>query len=335
MAKILVRPLKGASFEVEMESTDKVEDFKRRIASLRPEFPADLLKLLHAGKVLEDGTSISEYCIKPGGFVVVMVGKPKAPVAASAGSGASAPGSDTQAVCALGSPPPTVQPPPGSSSAPIAAVVSAPAGSASNDSTVAQLCEMGFPRGQVEHCLRAAFGNPDRAVEYLMTGIPASARSSSRSRSPRAANRGHGHGEHHGHGDDGDGHGGHGDDNGGHSCEGHDCSGHVHGDAQARGHGHEAGHGDSHSDLPLDPVAAMLAAAQSFQGGGGEADDGDEGDEGEDDELDGANAVQMAEADQAAVERLAALGFSADQALEAYVACDKKEELAANYLLGD
>ena len=36
------------------------------------------------------------------------------------------------------------------------------------EALIGQLMEMGFPRDQSERALRAAFGNPDRAVDYLM-----------------------------------------------------------------------------------------------------------------------------------------------------------------------
>lgn len=57
--------------------------------------------------------------------------------------------------------------------APAAAPAAAPvAAAAPNAEHVRQLTEMGFPEDQVTAALRAAMGNPDVAVEFLMTGIP-------------------------------------------------------------------------------------------------------------------------------------------------------------------
>lgn len=52
------------------------------------------------------------------------------------------------------------------------AVAEAPSSDELNAS-VRQLCDMGFPEDQVRAALQAAFNNADRAVEYLMNGIPA------------------------------------------------------------------------------------------------------------------------------------------------------------------
>jgi len=294
MTKVAIRPLKGDPFEVEVEPEEKVEDLKKRIATLKPDFPADLQKLLHAGKILTDGSVVSEYGIKPGGFIVMMVSKASQPKPTTPQATTPV----TPALNPTAAPNPT--PPPGLG-------VQA---NAINESAVRQLCEMGFPREQVEKCLRAAFNNADRAVEYLTSGIP---ESQARSRSPPPTSHGH-HQDTQGH----SGHSGHGEGEVGHTC-GDDCSGHGHGDVHGDAHGH--GHATGEAN---DPIQAMLAAAQNTEGHGDGNDQNDPMDEG--------NAVTLTAAEQEAVTRLTALGFSEEQALEAYLVCDRKEEIAANYL---
>ena len=46
----------------------------------------------------------------------------------------------------------------------------------------------------------------------------------------------------------------------------------------------------------------------------------------------GAHQISVTEEERDAIERLVRLGFTQDQAIQAYFACDKNEELAANFL---
>jgi len=155
--QLTLKPLKGDNFTVEVDPEDTVEDVKKKVAALK-DIPADSQKLIYSGKILADTQIVKDLDIKPESFIVCMVTKAKAPAAAPATAPAA-------------TPTPAPGPAPTAPDATAQASSAVVAGGAAED-TIKQLVDMGFGRPEVERCLAAAFGNPDRAVEYLMNGIP-------------------------------------------------------------------------------------------------------------------------------------------------------------------
>ncbi|KAM8793368.1 LOW QUALITY PROTEIN: UV excision repair protein RAD23 homolog B-like [Eudromia elegans] len=198
-----------------------VKALKEKIESEKGKdtFPAAGQKLIYAGKILNDDTSLKEYKIDEKNFVVVMVTKPK-PAFATTQSLATTQQSNviiTTISSTVTGAAPTPAPVPAAAPAPPrpdavafeAVPVSAPkeekpsetlavlspsstgstshATSQSNlfeDSTsalvtgqsyenmVSEIISMGYEREHVIAALRASFNNPYRAVEYLLMGFP-------------------------------------------------------------------------------------------------------------------------------------------------------------------
>lgn len=178
--KVTIKTIKQEQFEIEADPSETVGALKEKIQSAKGH-EVSWQRLIYSGRVLEDGQLLGAFNFGTNDFLVLMVRKPKdAPAPAAAPAAASVP---APAVAAAPAPAPavvpsslSVDPAPAPAPAPAAA---APAAAGNDfvagseyDTMVQRIVDMGFDSDQVKRALRASYNNPDRAVEYLMSGIP-------------------------------------------------------------------------------------------------------------------------------------------------------------------
>ncbi|XP_014245634.1 UV excision repair protein RAD23 homolog B [Cimex lectularius] len=172
--KITLKNLQQQTFQVDIEPTKTVKELKEKINSVKGnDYPAENQRLIYAGKILTDETPVSEYNIDEKKFIVVMVSKPKLvpPVHSGPSDPTEASGDEVKPpVVTPPNPPPSQQSTP--QPAPLSQAESALLMGDEYNSMVQNIVDMGYERSQVEAALRASFNNPDRAVEYLLTEIP-------------------------------------------------------------------------------------------------------------------------------------------------------------------
>nr|KAF6273619.1 RAD23-like protein A, nucleotide excision repair protein [Myotis myotis] len=201
---ITLKTLQQQTFKIRMEPDETVKVLKEKIEAEkgRDAFPVAGQKLIYAGKILSDDVPIRDYRIDEKNFVVVMVTKAKNSSGTSVppeASSTAAPESSTSFPLAPASgmshTPPTVREDrsPSEESVPTASPESVSGSVPSSGSSgreedaastlvtgseyetmLTEIMSMGYERERVVAALRASYNNPHRAVEYLLTGIPGS-----------------------------------------------------------------------------------------------------------------------------------------------------------------
>jgi UV excision repair protein RAD23 len=367
--KVTLKDYKKGKWTIEVEPSDTILRLKELNGELQG-CDASQQKLIFSGRILNDDSTIESYNITETGFIICMITKPKKP-AAPAAEPAAAP--EAIAPSSPAAPAPAAEQPATTavSEAPAATFNDPSAFSvgSAREAAINSIVEMGYPRDQVEAAMLAAFNNPDRAVEYLLTGIPESRRQVE-SAEPVAASTPAATGEATA-------------TTPAATTRTHDNSGEVN-LFEAAANLPTDREGGAATGLPFGADLEALRSSAQFQrmrelvrqqpgmlepilhqlvsqnpqlaelitsntsefvrmleeeytrSGDDEGDEEDEGlyeDAGEEGaETPGVTRITITPEENDAIERLVVLGFDRNLAIQAYFACDKNEELAANYL---
>jgi UV excision repair protein RAD23 len=362
--KISIQTLKGVKHELDVEESDTIRQVKEKIDQVHHLGPAASQKLIYVGKILNNEQTVGEIKIKPGDFLVVMTSKGGAAAKrkgeadekaadAKPDAGASTvtvhatiaqPAAAAAATpAATPAPTPVAAAPPAAVAVPPVAVAPTAAAAAGSlvvgenlEGIVADLMNLGFSHERVMQALRASYNNPDRAAEYLFSGVPGNVGGAA----------------------DAQGAGPDAGDDGGEGDMDPDQLANMAGLAepelaqlrqlvqsnpqiipallqqlaQSNPELYNAVDANPAAFMRMLGPAAAAAAAAGGAGQGGQAGAAMGGAGGAGAGGPRPHTITITQEEKQSIDNLEALGFPRQRALEAFLICDKNEQLAANYL---
>lgn len=179
--KVIFKNFKREKVPIDVEPTDTISSGKEKLATVRDCQPQQL-KFVYSGKILKDEKTFDDFHVKENDQVIFMTAKLRKPAAKKAPPKSQdtvkhvEPTAKTQMKAPVAKSSEPAKSTEGTSSQPEPAnqdfTASTFAIGQVRKNAVENIMAMGFEKAKVEEALTAAFNNPDRAVEYLLNGIP-------------------------------------------------------------------------------------------------------------------------------------------------------------------